>query len=266
MTLIEHELKNAYIGEYIPLIQNASLLGNTNTKQDVQWVWFSPDWTKMIVWFWNLSYVTEYTLSTPFNPSTKTEIRTLSWTYQNSWIWFNHDGTIMILSTRVNSSFPTYIQKYTLSTPFALNTATLVKSYSVWDKFTAWVCLSDDGKKIYLNIDGEGIYQWTMSTAFDLSTISLSSWVFSSGWRWIALRWNWKILYTSNSNSVWDYGLISQYKLDTPYDILWSKTLLSTFNAWWWEWTALWVSEDMKYFSWCLWWNTSQDVRVFKTK
>lgn len=87
---------------------------------------------------------------------------------------FNTDGTKMYMTGNSNDS----VYQYSLSTGFDLSTASY-DSVSVDLSGTLStvmdILLSSDGTKMYVNAGYNTIYQWNLSTAFDLSTASYSN-------------------------------------------------------------------------------------------
>lgn len=123
--------------------------------------------------------VFQYTLSTPYDLSTGTYAsKVLSPTVDTS-IWgilFSPDG----LTLFVNGLGTSKVYQYTLSTAWDISTATYATKsylYSAQDAQMTDMWFSPDGKKLY----GIGpnttknIYQYTLSTAYDISTCAYAS-------------------------------------------------------------------------------------------
>jgi len=88
---------------------------------------------------------------------------------------FNPDGTKMYIVSRRP---PDSVYQYSLSTAFDISTASYdSKSLSVTsqDNDPQDVFLNADGTKMYMLGDGNRMYQYTLSTAFDVSTGSYDS-------------------------------------------------------------------------------------------
>lgn len=140
-------------------------------------------------------------------------------------IAFKSDGTILYaLDTRG------LIQEHTVSTPWDLSTATYsgvsvdivgVESTYVYDFF-----FKPDGTKIYAINNSEQIFQYSLSTPWDISTATYDSIVFNGGTTF-SNRLNFKLdgskLFTFNYTT----GEIKEYLLSTPWDI----TTANYFNT-----------------------------------
>jgi hypothetical protein len=143
---------------------------------------FKPDGTKMYVVARTGTFVFQYSLSTPWDVSTasydsKSFTQSLDGT--GSDIHFKSDGTKMYFIGR-NTDF---VYQYTLSTPWDVSTASYDSvSFSVGTQSTLpWsLYLTDDGTRMYVNDDAtDVIYQYTLGTAWDMSTASYASKSFS---------------------------------------------------------------------------------------
>lgn len=113
---------------------------------------WKTDGTKMYVTGNNSYYVHQYTASTPWSVT--------STSFQSSYtggggqgLSFNSTGNKMIVAGDV----------YSLSNPWDVTTASLVSTYG------NVICLSDDGVLLF-RMSGQKIYQYTLSTPWDLSS------------------------------------------------------------------------------------------------
>jgi sugar lactone lactonase YvrE len=144
---------------------------------------FNTDGTKMYILGGSSDSVYQYTLSTGFDLSTASyDSVSFSVNSQDSspnGIAFNTDGTKMYM---VGSSSDSVYQ-YTLSTGFDLSTASydnVSLSASSQDSNPRSVTFSTDGTKMYMvGNTNNALYQYTLSTGFDLSTASYDSVSFS---------------------------------------------------------------------------------------
>ena len=137
---------------------------------------FSGDGSKMYILssgFW----VVQYTLSTPFNISTASydsvNLRVDSQDDDARGIAFNNDGSKMYMV----GFFTDRVYQYNLSTPFQLSTASYNSvNFSVSGQATSpyAIAFSGDGSKMYIlgSSTNDSVYQYTLSTQFDLSTAS----------------------------------------------------------------------------------------------
>ena len=147
---------------------------------------FNPDGTKLYVVGYGSDAVYQYTLSTGFDLSTASyDSVSFSITGQLGdpfAIAFNTDGTKMYLSG-TSSSFLGTIYQYSLSTAFDLSTISydsVTFSVHSQQQNPHAISFNPDGTKLYTGgRSPNGVHQYSLSTAFDLSTISYDSVTFS---------------------------------------------------------------------------------------
>jgi hypothetical protein len=146
---------------------------------------FNPTGTKMYMVGYNNQSVYQYSLSTGFDLSTASyDSVSLSFTSQDTGaigIAFNPTGTKMYMVGYNNQS----VYQYSLSTGFDLSTASYDSvSFSVGSQDTGplGIAFNPTGTKMYLlGLTNDSIYQYSLSTGFDLSTASYDSVSFSIG-------------------------------------------------------------------------------------
>ena len=135
-------------------------------------------------------------------------------------ITFNNDGTKMYIT----GSGIDRVYQYSLSTAFDLSTASYDSvSFSVsgQDGQPQGLDFNNDGTKMYLIGSGnDSVYQYSLSTAFDLSTTSYDSVSFSitaqdEGARGITFNNNGTKMYMVGQNTASAY----QYSLSTAFDL-----------------------------------------------
>ena len=148
---------------------------------------FNNDGTKMYVVGYNTDEVEEYNLSTAWNVSTAT-YNSVNFSISDTnprEVIFNSDGSKMYVLGDGNLS----IYQYSLSTNFDLSTASynnVSLSVSAQSTEPTSMAFNSDGTKLFL-LDREtvlppnagAVYQYTLSTAYDLSTASYDSVSFS---------------------------------------------------------------------------------------
>ena len=144
---------------------------------------FSTDGTKMYIVGQTNDTVYQYTLSTPFDVSTATyaskSFSVLAQDTASASIFFKSDGlAFYMLGDTVDTVF-----QYTLSTAWDVSTATYAtKSFSVTTQETApsGLEISPDGTKMYvIGTTNDTVYQYTLSTAWDVSTATYATKSFS---------------------------------------------------------------------------------------
>ena len=144
---------------------------------------FNNDGSKMYMVGAANGTVYQYTLSTPFDLSTASydnvSFSVAGQDTQPHDITFNNDGSKMYMVGYSNDS----VFQYTLSTPFDLSTASYDNvSFSVagQDAAPLGIAFNTTGSKMYMVGDSnDSVFQYTLSTPFDLSTASYNSVSFS---------------------------------------------------------------------------------------
>ena len=137
---------------------------------------FNTDGTKMFVGGYAGQDVNEYTLTTGFDVSTATYSQNFSVSSQDTLVQgiaFNNDGTKMFVVGDSGNA----VYEYTLSTGFDVSTATYSQNFSVSTQDTGprGIAFNTDGTKMFVVGDvGKDVNEYTLSTAFDLSTASYS--------------------------------------------------------------------------------------------
>ena len=152
---------------------------------------FSTDGTKMYA-VGNSSYVRYYTLSTPWDVSTATYVAFMNPAVdsQLGGIWFKPDGTIMYLTGDQNNR----VYSIALSTAWDISSFSTDINGNPVRKFFILSGQSTSPKKVFLKSDGTKMYmitqaslsyEYTLSTAWDVSTATYSSITGSSGYQGI---------------------------------------------------------------------------------
>ena len=204
-----------------------------------QGITFKPDGTKMYMCANGQRRVYQYSLSTPW------DLTTVSYdnvSYYFSTIntpldvKFSPDGTNMYIISFDDDRF----YQFTLSTAWDITTASQVYSLSFLSQDT-------NGRALFFDPDGttlffvggvsNGIYQYSLSTPWDLSTASYSSISYDTytgagngSLSDIYFSLNGDKMYLLGSiDYVLDYG-VQEYELDTPWDIS-TVTPTSSFTS-----------------------------------
>jgi len=139
-------------------------------------VFFKTDGTKMYVAGLVGTDINEYTLSTAWNISTASYSQNLSVSTPDGGIegmYFRTDGLKMYYAGRYSDG----IYEYTLSTAWDISTASYIQNHSVssQDGNIRGVFFKSDGTKMYVvGDDGNDVNEYTLSTAWDVSTASYS--------------------------------------------------------------------------------------------
>jgi sugar lactone lactonase YvrE len=141
-------------------------------------LFISPDGLNMYVNGASGDDVNQYTLSTAFNVSTATFVRLFSTSAQDSSpndIFFKPDGLSMFVMGGTNDT----VFQYTLSSAFDISTASYAsKSFSVTSQEATPTGLwfKPDGTVMYvIGQTNDTVFQYTLGTAWDVSTASYAS-------------------------------------------------------------------------------------------
>jgi sugar lactone lactonase YvrE len=141
-------------------------------------LFISPDGLNMYVNGTTGDDVNQYTLSTAWNVSTATFVRLFSTSAQDSApqdIFFKPDGLSMFIMGNTNDT----VFQYTLSSAFDISTATYAsKSFSVASQETTpnGLWFKPDGTVMYIvGSTSDTVFQYTLGTAWDVSTASYAS-------------------------------------------------------------------------------------------
>jgi glutamine cyclotransferase len=159
--------------------QNFSVASQDTAPLDVA---FNSDGTKMFIIGNSSDTVYEYTLSTGFDVSTASySSNSFSVSAQDitpTGLTFNTDGTKMFITGGTNDN----VYEYTLSTGFDVSTSSYSQSFSVASQETNphGIAFNTDGTKMFIvGLITDTVYEYTLSTSFDVSTASYSSNSFS---------------------------------------------------------------------------------------
>jgi len=187
---------------------------------------FNADGTKMFVGSYNNNSIYEYALSTGFDVSTASYTDGFSVSSQDTeprGLAFSTDGTKMFITGNTGDT----IEEYTLSTGFDVSSASHTDSMDVssYDNNTRGVTFNDDGTRMfYHGQQNDEIYDFSLSTAWDLSTASYNSAIslpsFDTGAEAIVFNGDGnKLFVTGNDdNTIDEYTLTGGWDdVDAPY-------------------------------------------------
>jgi len=185
-------------------------------------VFFKPDGTKMYITGSTGDDVNEYNLSTPWNVSTASFVAVSTGITQDTApedLSFKNDGLTLFVLGSTNDT----VYQYTLSVAWDITTATYAsKSFSVTSQDTSptGLWMKPDGTTMYITGTlNDRIYQYTLSTPWDISTASYSSISFvisqESNPQGVAL--------SNDGTKMWIVGTsgddINEYTLGTAWNI-----------------------------------------------
>ena len=190
-------------------------------------LFFRPDGTRFYVIGSDNDTLIQFNLSTAWDISTATFSKQTAANFLSAGggaptaSWFNPDGTKMFL---LNWATRRAIYQYSLSTAWDIATLSYDSVYGEHQANgtnTLDMYFKSDGTKVYtLSLTGNIIYQHSLSTAWDISTISYDSKSFAVGTQDSATRGFYfkddgTKLYTTGSTN----DRVYQYSLSTAWDI-----------------------------------------------
>ncbi len=149
-------------------------VGIPNTVSRPAGIAFNTDGTQMYVTGSGNGNIHQYDLSTGFDISTVSFDQTLDVSPQDSspkGVAFSSDGS-QLFHTGTSTDA---VYEYSLSTDFDITTATFSQSFSVGsqDGFPTGLEFNSDGSKLYVIGQANlSVFQYRLSTAFDISTAS----------------------------------------------------------------------------------------------
>lgn len=142
-------------------------------------IFFKPDGLQMYMIGYSSDYVTQYSLSTAWDISTASTLRTFTGTASEDTapqgISFKPDGTKMYMAGNSGDA----IYEYNLSTAWNISTATFLHGISVSAEASVptGVAFKSDGTKMYVTQEAGGspsVIEYNLSTAWDVTSRSHS--------------------------------------------------------------------------------------------
>jgi len=201
-----------------------------------QSVTFKPDGTEMYVLGTTGDDVNQYSVSTAWQVDKASYVRVFGVATQTGTlpvkVQFKDDGTKMYVLSNTNDA----IYQYSLSTAWNISTATYDSvSFSVTSQEATpqGMFFGDGGTKLYvIGTTNDTVYQYTLSSAWDLSTASYASKSFSVGSQEI----NPQAVFIGNSGStMYIVGItndtVYQYTLATPWDVSTASYASKSFSV-----------------------------------
>jgi len=158
-------------------ISSASYLHSfsiANQDSEAYGIFFKPDGLKVYIAGATTDSVYEYDLSTAWDISSAIYNQSLSVSSEDTTIeavFFKPDGLKMYVLGDIGND----VNEYTLSTAWDISTATFVQLFSVSTETTipAGMFFKPDGYKMYItNGPGDDVYEYNLSTAWNVSTAS----------------------------------------------------------------------------------------------
>jgi len=161
-------------------ITTASFTASTSVSSQEstpQGLFFKPDGTKMYLIGSTSDNVHEYDLSTAWDSTTISLVRSQSVAAQGSSpqdIWFNTNGTKMFVVDQANSE----VDEYSLSTAWNVSTISYTTNLNVNAQATGprGIFMNPNGTKMWIteNVSDE-VHEYDLTTGFDLLTASYNN-------------------------------------------------------------------------------------------
>ena len=218
LKIYEYNLSTAWNVATAVFLQSFSV---SSQEASPQAVFFKPDGTKMYIVGSNGDDVNEYDLSTAWDISTAIYLQVFSVATQETFptgLFFKPDGLTMYVVGNASDS----VHEYTLSTAWDISTATFLQSFSVsaQEINPTGLFFKPDGTKMYIvGSNGDDVNEYTLSTAWDISTASFVQ-VFSVSAQDTTPQ---GVFFKDDGTIMYVLGrtnpVIYQYQLSTAWDI-----------------------------------------------
>ena len=213
-------------------ITTASYISSSNiTFAWIYWFTFSGDWLSLFI-CQSEQKISQYSLSSAWDITTLT----LFWSFATTWVpniiplwlYMNSNWTkVYSITWAWDSTYFKKVLQRTLSTPYDITTAWsfVASSALTQDTLPYWLFFKPDWTKLYTIWDSwKKIYQYSLSSAWDISTISydtksISTIVWTSASSiWFTFNWDWSSIYfTTYNNKIYSYNLSVDWILDIDY-------------------------------------------------
>lgn len=193
-------------------------------------IFFHPDGTKGYIMGNYNDRLHQYDLTTAFDVTTMTHNQYESVNSINSdpyGIWFKPDGSSFFFVGRGGTDT---VYKRDMTTAWDISTQQDGGSWAISPNYGYYsIAFSYDGTKLYLGADDQKIRQWSLSTAWDMSsTFTDDGWAlgeFGFGGTVVGMAFNSDGTEFAGQASASDNYV--PFKLDTPYDLSGGHTYLS---------------------------------------
>ena len=176
--MFEYDLSSAWDVSTLSYMQSFSVSAQGSSPYDVK---FKPDGTRMFVMDIGSDSVSQYDLGTAWDISTSSYLSQFSVNTQDSspiGLFFKPDGYKMYVLGITGDA----VYEYDLSSAWDVTTASFLQSFSVsaQDGLGRGIFFSPNGDKLFfVGLTGDNVYEYGLTTAWDISSASYSSVSFS---------------------------------------------------------------------------------------
>lgn len=191
-------------------------------------IFFKPDGTRLYTTGTSNDDIYEYSLSTAWDITTASYVQTLTSDYNPRDLFFKPDGTELYIVRSVPSFAYNLVEQHTLSTAWDISTSSSTQTFSIAAQdASAWgVFFKPDGTKMFvIGIQNDAIYEYALSTAWDISTASYTQNFSLTGQGYdnpVDLFFNadgTKMFILGAFNSASSTDSVYQYSLSTAWDV-----------------------------------------------
>ena len=138
-------------------------------------LFFKPDGTRLYITGTTNDDIYEYSLSTAWDITTASYVRTLASDYNPRNVFFKPNGTELYIVRSIPSFASNLVEQHTLTTAWDISTSSSTQTFSIATQDTSaqGIFFKPDGKKMFVTgIQNDAVYEYALSTAWDISTAS----------------------------------------------------------------------------------------------
>ena len=175
-----YTITSGLAAQYVVGVKRFDVKNDESTPQDV---FLKPDGTKMYIIGQNGDEINEYDLSVAFEVETASLLQTQSLSAYDgtpTGFYFKSDGTTFWMVGSTGDD----VNEFSLSTPWDITSLTYEQNFSLagQDTVPEGIHFKTDGTKMYMaGSTNDNIYEYDLSTAWDISTATYSQSISSQG-------------------------------------------------------------------------------------
>ena len=138
-------------------------------------LFFKPDGTSLYTTGTTNDDIYQYSLSTAWDITTASYVQTLASDYNPRNLFFKPDGTEFYIVRSIPSFVSNLVEQHTLTTAWDILTSSSTQTFSIATQDTSaqGIFFKPDGTKMFVTgIQNDAVYEYALSTAWDISTAS----------------------------------------------------------------------------------------------